>query len=264
MWIPLPWLALALIDASQTVATMFSEGMHHNWALLFSVWAMGWLPWIPATVLILWIDRRFPFRAGRWTAPLAAHATAGTIIALAATAWQSLLCVAFNATNEVPAPTFVPQWTGSLGSGALSTIILYAIVLLAKNALDTRELVSAQSQEQPRAAARIAIKSIGGVEFVRVADIDWIEAADYYSRLHAGGRSHLLRRSMADLEGDLRHASFCRIHRSTIVNVERVQNLKLNEDGEHDVLLADGTTLRVSRRYRRTLQTRLGEGRPTQ
>lgn len=117
----------------------------------------------------------------------------------------------------------------------------------------------AQSRERPRAEARIAIKSIGGVEFVRVADIDWIEAADYYSRLHAGGRSHLLRRSMADLEADLKHSSFCRIHRSAIVNVERVRSLKLNEEGEHDVLLADGTALRVSRRYRREVIATLGE-----
>lgn len=117
-----------------------------------------------------------------------------------------------------------------------------------------------QSRERPRSDAKIAIKSIGGVEFVRVADIDWVEAADYYSRLHAGGRSHLLRRSMADLEADLIHWSFCRIHRSTIVNVERIRSLKLNADGEHDVLLADGTALRVSRRYRRELQTRLGNG----
>ncbi|HEY1976680.1 MAG TPA: LytTR family DNA-binding domain-containing protein [Candidatus Baltobacteraceae bacterium] len=117
----------------------------------------------------------------------------------------------------------------------------------------------AQSRERPRTEDKIAIKSIGGVEFVRVADIDWIEAADYYSRLHAGGRSHLLRRSMAELEADLKDSSFCRIHRSTIVNVERIRSLKLDEDGEHGVLLADGTTLRVSRRYRRTLQTLLSK-----
>lgn len=117
----------------------------------------------------------------------------------------------------------------------------------------------AHSRQRPHTEDKIAIKSIGGVEFVRVADIDWIEAADYYSRLHAGGRSHLLRRSMADLEADLKDSSFCRIHRSTIVNVGRVRGIQLNADGEHEAMLADGTSLRVSRRYRRTLQTLLKE-----
>ena len=109
---------------------------------------------------------------------------------------------------------------------------------------------------------RIAIKGIGEIVFVRIAEIDWIEAADYYTRLHVAGRSHLLRRSMADLESDLEGTPLCRIHRSAIVNAERVRALRLNEQGEHDVLLADGTALRVSRRYRRRVQALLPEFRP--
>lgn len=111
----------------------------------------------------------------------------------------------------------------------------------------------------PRAAERLAIKGIGGVTFVKIAEIDWIEASDYYSRLHAGGKSHLIRRSMADLEKDLRAFSFRRIHRSTIVNLERVRALVLNAIGEYDVRLHDGSTHRVSRSHRRALQAALGE-----
>jgi two-component system, LytTR family, response regulator len=105
---------------------------------------------------------------------------------------------------------------------------------------------------------RIAIKGTGQVSFVNVAEIDWIEAADYYACLHVDAKSHLLRRSMAELEEDLDPTRFCRIHRSAIVNLERVQALELREDGEHDVLLTDGTRLRMSRRYRKELQARMG------
>ena len=106
----------------------------------------------------------------------------------------------------------------------------------------------------PSVAQRLAIKSIGGLIFVNIADIDWIEASDYYARLHVGGKTHLIRRSMTDLEKDLHAYAFQRVHRSTIVNIERVRALALNESGEYDVQLHDGSEHRVSRRHRQALR----------
>jgi two-component system LytT family response regulator len=108
-----------------------------------------------------------------------------------------------------------------------------------------------------RSVERIAVKSAGQVSFLRVAEIDWIEAADYYSCLHVGTKSHLLRRSMAELEQELDQDTFCRIHRSTIVNLHRVRGLRLDENGEYEVLLDNGSGLRLSRRYRTQLQSRM-------
>jgi len=112
----------------------------------------------------------------------------------------------------------------------------------------------AYARSVPRVPETLAIKSIGGVIFLKVAQIDWLEASDYYSRVHAGDKTYLLRRSMTDLENDLRAFSFCRIHRSAIVNLDRVAGIELNESGEHDVLLTDGTKLRLSRAHRRRLR----------
>jgi two-component system, LytTR family, response regulator len=105
---------------------------------------------------------------------------------------------------------------------------------------------------------RIAIKGTGQVFFVKISDIDWIEAADYYTCLHVGTRTHLLRRSMSELDQELDPALFCRIHRSSIVNVARVEGLKLNPEGEYEVVLKHGIRLRLSRRYRKLVQERLG------
>ena len=110
----------------------------------------------------------------------------------------------------------------------------------------------------PGRMERLAIKNAGQVSFVKVSEIDWIEAADYYACLHVGTRSHLLRRSMAELDQELDQTAFCRIHRSTIVNLDRVRGLKLSVDGDYEVLLESGTRLRLSRRYRKQLQSRLG------
>jgi two-component system LytT family response regulator len=90
-------------------------------------------------------------------------------------------------------------------------------------------------KDLPSRLERLSIKTTGQVSFVRTSEIDWIEAADYYACLHVGPRTHLLRRSMSELEQDLDPATFCRIHRSTIVNCDRVRVLKLSEEGEFAV-----------------------------
>ena len=107
---------------------------------------------------------------------------------------------------------------------------------------------------EPLRFERIMVRSAGRISFLRVEEIDWIEAADYYSCLHVGARTHLLRRSMAELERDLETERFCRIHRSTIVNLTRVRDLCLDIGGEYEVVLRDETRLKVSRGYREKLQ----------
>ena len=113
-------------------------------------------------------------------------------------------------------------------------------------------------KEAPRRIERLAIKNAGEMLFLKISEIDWIEAADYYVCLHAGATTHLLRRSMNEVEEELGTGAFCRIHRSAIVNLERVRRLEVSEEGGTDVVLGNGTRLRLSRRYKRQLQGRLG------
>lgn len=120
----------------------------------------------------------------------------------------------------------------------------------------------ALGKNSPRKLDRLAIKNAGQVSFLKISEIDWIEAADYYACLHVAQRTHMLRRSISELEQDLDPAIFCRIHRSTIVNLDRIRGLTLNEDGEYEVFLDDETRLRLSRSYRRQLQNRLGVRSP--
>ncbi len=115
----------------------------------------------------------------------------------------------------------------------------------------------AQRRIAPRGANRMAIKDKGQILFLDIVDIDWIEAAEYYSCLHVGQKSYLLRRSMAELEQEFDANIFCRIHRSAIVNLERVQALALNADGENEVVLKNGARLPLSRRHRKDVQSRL-------
>jgi len=118
-----------------------------------------------------------------------------------------------------------------------------------------------QGRSTARTMERLAIKSGGEVLFLNVEEIDWVEAADYYVCLHVGGRTHMLRRSMAEVEEEWKAKDFWRIHRSAIVNLRRVGRLENGADGGSEVVLNDGTRLALSRRYRRELHERLGLAR---
>jgi two-component system LytT family response regulator len=105
---------------------------------------------------------------------------------------------------------------------------------------------------------RLTIKSGGRVTIVPTRDIDWIEAEGDYVKIHAGRAWHLLRETMKHIASQFDPASFVRIHRSTIVNVERIKELQPYFRGEYVVILQDGTKLKLSRGYKEQLETALG------
>jgi len=98
--------------------------------------------------------------------------------------------------------------------------------------------------------SRFVVRSVGKMLLIDVADVDWIEAAGNYVRLHHGAESHLLRETMTALEGRLDPSRFVRIHRSTIVNLDRVKELRHILHGDYAVILRDGTRLTLSRGFR--------------
>jgi len=106
---------------------------------------------------------------------------------------------------------------------------------------------------------RILLKSGGEIYFLKADEIDWIEADGDYMKFHAGGRAHLLRETMGRLEERLDPNRFIRIHRSTMVNIDRVKKLSPDFAGEYAVILHDGTKLRLSRGYHERLQELLKE-----
>jgi two-component system LytT family response regulator len=119
-------------------------------------------------------------------------------------------------------------------------------------------LVNDIKPEPPR-LDRLVVKSGGRVFFLRTDDIDWIEAAGNYVRLHLGEESHLFRETMNRMEQRLDARRFSRIHRSRIVNTERIKELQPWFNGEYIVVLRNGTRLTLSRGYREKLQEQIGK-----
>jgi len=106
---------------------------------------------------------------------------------------------------------------------------------------------------------RFIIKSGGRVVFLRAEEIDWMCAVGNYVRLQVGRDSHLMRETMTGMESKLDPVSFMRIHRSTIVNLDRVKEVQPWAKGEYVVIMRDGTRLIMSRRYRERLNERLNK-----
>ena len=118
------------------------------------------------------------------------------------------------------------------------------------------------AQPAPRARRwmdRVMVKARGRVEFVRTADIDWIEAEGNYVRLHAGKKAWLVREKIGALEERLDPDAFLRVHRSSIVQVDRMAELHPMVAGDGILVLRDGTQVKLSRGYRRRLLDRVPE-----
>ena len=115
-------------------------------------------------------------------------------------------------------------------------------------ALDTHLLsLIAEMRSEKKYPERLIVKSSGRVFFVRTEDIDWVEASGNYVKIHTKSEAHLLRESMKNMEGKLDPKTFVRIHRSTIVNIDRIKELEPWFHGEYIVIMRDGTRLTASR-----------------
>jgi len=112
-------------------------------------------------------------------------------------------------------------------------------------------------REHSRQTRRILVRDRERTLVLEAEAIDWIEAADYYAMIHSGGRSHLLRETMNELEQRLDPVRFFRVHRSAIINLERVREIVPLFRGDRTLVLADGTQVRLSRTRREAFERQL-------
>jgi two-component system LytT family response regulator len=144
----------------------------------------------------------------------------------------------FNRARFEKTVTHVKTLVGRMQGGAFNGQLLTLLGSLQRK------------QEMPE---RFMIKSAGRIVFLRAEDIDWVETVGNYVRLRVGRDSHLMRETMNGMELKLDPQKFLRIHRSIIVNIDRVKELQPWAKGEYVVIMRDGARLNMSRRYRERL-----------
>jgi two-component system LytT family response regulator len=123
--------------------------------------------------------------------------------------------------------------------------------------LEDRERKQEHAPREKTYLTRLMVKLANRVVLLKVNEIDWIEADGNYAKLHVGRKAHLLRERMHDLEARLNPQNFVRIHRSVIVNLERIKELHPHFNGDYIVVLDDGVQLKLSRSRREQLESRL-------
>jgi two-component system LytT family response regulator len=120
------------------------------------------------------------------------------------------------------------------------------------------ELQVAASPSAISPVDRLPIKVNGRIIVIRLADIDWIEADRDYLSVHSAGKTWLMRETIAAMELRLALSGFVRIHRSALVNAERVKELRPRDKGEYTVVLIDGTELKLTRNFRSSVERLVG------
>ncbi len=125
--------------------------------------------------------------------------------------------------------------------------------LVEKLARDRTRLEEALARVEPQYLERATVRVNGRVFFIRLSDVDWIESAHNYARLHVGGEQHLLRVTLSELAARLDPRRFARIHRFTIVNLDRIREVQPSTSGDQIVILHNGQRLRMSRSHRSAL-----------
>ena len=242
------------------------------------------------TPLVVHLARRFPLDGVRTARNLVVHAAGGVTISIAA------LTVIFFLDRAVGALEPMPLWrwlASTLHEGVIDYVIIVgAAHLLAARRLSAAHQARAEEAEslladraglyrarfraalrrarrrgnpapapRPAPASHLMLKLADRVLFVPPAEVRWIQAHGHYVQIHTtAGETHTVRETLQNLEARLSPAGFVRIHRSTLVNLEQVRELRAWFAGDSLVLLRDGTELRMSRRHADRLQRALNGG----
>jgi two-component system LytT family sensor kinase len=149
IWIAATWTGVGLIDATQNVFSMQSQGMHHAWVKLFVTLTLSWLPWAIATPFVIQLGRRYPpgLKPSWWLI----HMSAAAGIAVIAAAWVTLLEVLLQPwMPQEHSESFLDLWRYKMYSNSLSSLILYSFILAISFALDSRGRLAMQQAETAR------------------------------------------------------------------------------------------------------------------
>lgn len=216
---------------------------------------------------LLWFDRRYPLAGDVWRGNLAAHTLftfAWSLVHVVLMVWARIALYALFVSDrryEFGAwwPQFGYEYLKDFRTYFLFLAILYLYRFVLRRLQGEAGYLSEGREETAAVdvADRFLIKKLGREFLVRVEDIDWIEASGNYVNLHVGRRVYPLRETMAGIAGRLTSLGFQRVHRSAIVNLDRVTEIVPYESGDGEARLGTDATVPVSRRFRKELRERL-------
>lgn len=256
IWL-LAWTILGLISAFR-----FHFYFASDWPLALWWGLKDWYLWGLLAPAIVALARRIPFRTGQRLRPAVVLVMLGLSAALVHAAASVLLSFLVEGLDQSIALEVRQLFVKKLVSSTLIYAALVAVAHLPRSSveLDAAGVTSRdQPSEAPVAAQRILVREDHQEIFLPVERIDRIEAHGNYVKIHSGSKRYLERRTLASLEAQLGSARFLRIHRSHLVNIERIRRIEASPTGGHRVVLEDGSSYSLSRTFRRKLERRIGQ-----
>jgi len=218
-------------------------------------------------LLILQFDRRFPIRLSAWRRSLLAHTLFTGVYSLVHVTGMYWARVGLYEVIGNNNGYWWPNWWTEFGyeylkdfrSYFLFLTVIYLYRFILRRLQGEAEFLSeGQEEGEPIAVTdRFLVKKLGREFLVRVDNIDWIESAGNYVNLHVGGRVYPLRETMANISARLATQGFQRVHRSAVVNLDRIAEIIPFDTGDGEAVLTSDTRVPISRRYRKKLRERL-------
>ena len=248
---------VALIDRNRvgleggTTVALILEGTSHFAVLL-------------AFPFVLWFDRHFTLGGEKWLRNVVAHALFSVVFSLAHVTLMYWMRVALF--SAMFGERYIwDNWVGEFGyeylkdfrAYLLILVLLYLYRFVLRRLQGEAGFVGEEDEPTSAISDRFLVKKLGREFLVRVDDIDWIESSGNYVNLHVGQRVYPLRETMSRIDERLQPMGFQRVHRSAIVNLERVAEITAFDSGDGEARLRSDATVPVSRRFRQELRERL-------
>lgn len=214
--------------------------------------------------LVLWFDAHFPLGQERWRRNVAAHIGFSVVFSLAHVTlmyWMRVVLYPLRGLGEYR----WDNWLGEFGyeylkdfrAYMLIIVLIYLYRFILRRLQGEAGFLAEDDEPSAPTSDRFLVKKLGREFLVRVDDIDWIESCGNYVNLHVGGRVYPLRETMTHIDERLVPLGFQRVHRSAIVNLDRVAEIRAFDSGDGEARLSSDVTVPVSRRYRQELRERL-------
>jgi hypothetical protein len=253
-------VSLALIEAGR-------GGKPVDWLEPVVLEGTSHIAFIVLVPLVLWFDHRFTIRGSNWRRTISAHAVFSVVFSLGHVTLMYWARVFIYASSSKLGTYHWGNWPAEFGyeylkdfrAYMLLIVLIYLYRFILRRLQGEAGFLDADQETTPAAGMsdRFLVKKLGREFLVRIDEIDWIESSGNYVNLHVGDRVFPLRETMTRIDERLLPLGFQRVHRSAIVNLDRVAEIVAFDTGDGEARLQTDTRVPVSRRFRQELRERL-------
>ncbi len=259
------WIVTSVLNAWINAESVIDDHLRANLATqsweIYSWEFSSHLVSLALIPFVVWLNRRFPLTGQQIGKALAIHMMISLVYSLIHVVGMVLIrkAVYLSMGSHYDFGNWSSELIYEYRKDGVAYLELLVIIycyrfIIARLRGEANLIGEGEDAKETDTSRRLIVKKIGKEFILKTEDIDWIEAAGNYMNLHANKRVYPLRETMANLQKRLDSDQFVRIHRSTMVNIDRIDQIEPLDSGDFQIILVDGTQLKLSRRYRESIK----------